>query len=99
MTFSRNWLIAASLVFMYVQYVYVPLQWPGWPPEPPSVCRCLLQTGCPAASSGPAEPELQPRTPSHSLTGLTGTRRQGHRGYMSLKQTDTERKPPISLVS
>lgn len=53
---------------------YGPLQWPGWPQELPSACRCLLQPGCPAASSGPTDPELQPRMSSHSLTELTGDR-------------------------
>lgn len=68
-------------------YLYPPLPWPGRPPELPSACRCPLQRGRPAASSVPAEPKLRPRTPSHSLTGLT--HKKGQEGCTCYKSTNT----------
>lgn len=50
-----------------------PLPWPGWPPETPLACCRPLQWRRPAASSDRAEPELRPRTPWRSLTGLART--------------------------
>lgn len=69
-----------------------PLRWPGWPPEPPSACRCPPRTCCSAASSGPAAPELQSRTPSRCPTALRGTRGGTQRGdVMSLQYANNAR--------